>query len=117
MTADLHDHAVAAISHLPLLAAVALVEAVAGDPTNWTKVGPLAASGWRDMTRLARGDVDMAAGILATNRRAVTAQLRAYRTAIDGWIAALESDGDEGQLRDWLAAARAALERDPGVTR
>lgn len=116
MTADAHDDAVAAISHLPLLAAVALVEAVAGDPTKWTKVGPLAASGWRDMTRLARGDVDMGAGILATNRRAVTVQLRGYRTAIDGWIAALESGGDKVQLRDWLAAARAALERDPGVT-
>jgi prephenate dehydrogenase len=113
MTADAHDRAVAAISHLPLVAAVALVEAVAGDPVKWAQVGQLAASGWRDMTRLARGDVDMGAGILATNRRDVAVQLRAYRTAIDGWIATLESDGDEDRIRDWLAAARAALERDP----
>lgn len=117
MDADAHDAAVAAISHLPLVAAAALVEAVAGDPTKWAEVGPLAASGWRDMTRLARGDVDMGAGILATNRLALTVQLRAFRTAIDGWIVALQSDGNDEQLRDWLVAARDALERGPSSTR
>jgi prephenate dehydrogenase len=111
MTADAHDRAVAAISHVPLVAAAALVESVAGDPDRWAQAWPLTASGWRDMTRLARGDVDMGAGILATNRRAVVVQLHAYRTAIDGWIRALESDGDEARLRDWLLAAREMLER------
>lgn len=113
MTADAHDRAVAAISHLPLVAAVALVQAVVGDTERWAAAASLRASGWRDMTRLARGDVHMGAGILATNRRATIVQLRAYRTAIDGWIAALESDGNERQLRDWLAAAREALEAPP----
>lgn len=110
MEAEAHDAAVAAISHLPLVAAAALVEAVSGDPTTWGAAGPLAASGWRDMTRLARGDVDMGAGILATNRAAIADQLRVYRAAIDGWITALESDADPGDLRTRLAAARAALE-------
>jgi prephenate dehydrogenase len=112
MAAPEHDAAVAAISHLPLVAAAALVEAVTGDPATWASAGPLAASGWRDMTRLARGDVEMGAGILATNRAAVAAQLRAYRTALDGWIADLEAGtGDEaGELRQRLAAARAAAQ-------
>lgn len=110
MTPEAHDAAVAAISHLPLVAAAALVDAVAGDPAAWGIAGPLAASGWRDMTRLARGDVEMGAGILATNRDAVASQLRAYRAAIDAWIAALESGAGVDVLRNRLATARASLE-------
>ncbi|HET7182487.1 MAG TPA: prephenate dehydrogenase/arogenate dehydrogenase family protein [Candidatus Limnocylindrales bacterium] len=110
MSAEAHDRAVASISHLPLVAAAALVDAVTTDAAGWGTAGPLAASGWRDMTRLARGDVDMGAGILDTNRGAVAAQLRAYRDAIDAWIEALESDADVAALRERLATARAALD-------
>lgn len=105
-----HDEAVAAISHLPLVAAAALAEAVASDPVGWDAARPLAASAWRDMTRLARGDVDMGAGILATNARATAARLRAYRSAIDAWIESLDSGAAPEVLRTRLAAARAALE-------
>jgi len=109
-----HDAAVAAISHLPLVAAAALVEAVAGDAAGWETARSLAASGWRDMTRLARGDVEMGAGILATNGPAVAARLRAYRDAIEAWIVELEGGegGPGSSLRTRLAAARAALEDD-----
>lgn len=110
MGAEAHDAAVAAISHLPLVAAAALVEAVTSDAAGWEAAAPLAASGWRDVTRLARGDVDMGTGILATNGPAVAARLRAYRSAIDGWIDALETGADAEPLRQRLAAARAALE-------
>ena len=70
MSAVVHDEAVAAISHLPLIAAAALVEAVAGtaaDRAGRSEVVELAASGWRDMTRLARGDDAMGAAIVSTN--------------------------------------------------
>jgi len=113
MAADTHDAAVAAISHLPMVAAAALVDAVVGDPAIWGAAAPLAASGWRDMTRLARGDADMGAGILATNREAVANQLRGYRTAIDAWIRALESGEAPDALRSRLAAARAAIDAAP----
>jgi prephenate dehydrogenase len=113
MTAAEHDTAVAAISHLPLVAAAALVEAVAGREAgahDWALARELAATGWSDMTRLARGDPEMGAGILDTNRAAVTARLRAYRDAISGWIDALENDGaDAADLRRRLEAARQAL--------
>ena len=62
------------ISHLPLIASVALVEAVAGTATaqaaDWPEASALAASGWRDTTRLARGDVTMGTEIAVTNAAA-----------------------------------------------
>jgi len=108
MTAEAHDAAVAAVSHLPLVVAAALVEAMTGSE-DWPAASGVAASGWRDTTRLARGDPEMGAGILATNAAAVVDRLAALRTAIDGWMAALE-DPDAAVLRARLAAARAGLE-------
>lgn len=112
MTAAEHDAAVAAISHLPLVAAAALVEAVAlsdGSAEDWPAARALAASGWSDMTRLARGDAEMGAGILDTNRAAVAARLRAYRDALDAWLQALEGAADAAALRSRLEAARDVL--------
>lgn len=124
MTAIDHDLAVAAISHLPLIAAAALVEAVASDTSSWSEARPLAAGGWRDMTRLARGDEVMGADIIATNARPIAGHLRAYRDAIDGWLTELDAMIDESRpvepdeasvarLRGRLATARAELEREP----
>ena len=47
MTPIDHDVAVAAISHVPLVAAAALVESAAADPAAWDVARPLAAGGWR----------------------------------------------------------------------
>ncbi len=98
LDAATHDAATAAISHAPLVVAAALVEAMAGapgepPPETWKVARTLAASGWRDMTRLARGDAAMGAGILATNGPAVAARLRDVRDRLDAWIAALEAVG------------------------
>lgn len=113
-----HDRLVAAISHLPLVASVALAEAVAGgpgepEPEHLAAAAVLAASGWRDATRLARGDAAMGAGIAATNATAIAARLRAYRDRIDEWLVLLETPGgpDEGVLERRLTAARERLER------
>ena len=121
-----HDLAVAAVSHLPLIASAALVEGVAADSERWPAARRLAASGWRDVTRLARGDADMGAGIIATNARPIAGYLRAYRAALDEWLTELDAITDESQpvvpgpervsaLRARLAAARATLEQEPGA--
>ncbi len=126
MEAIEHDLAVAAISHLPLIAAAALVEAVTSDAERWPAARSLAASGWRDMSRLARGDAEMGAGIIATNARPIAGHLRAYRDAIDAWLVDLDAMTDEREpvvpgpervagLRDRLASARASLERESGT--
>jgi prephenate dehydrogenase len=114
MTAADHDAAVASISHLPLVVAAALVESVAGnaDVSDWLIAKRLAASGWRDSTRLARGDPEMGAGILATNATLIADRLAGIRDVLDSWIHALRSEGtDAGALRTRLEAARAALDR------
>ena len=117
MTAADHDAAVAAISHLPLVVAAALVEAVATgvDGTtraDWPAASTLAASGWQGATRLARGDVEMGAGIVATNAPAIAARLRDLRRVIDAWLAELEgADGPApSRLVARLTAARQRLE-------
>jgi len=119
MEAAAHDAAVALISHLPILAAAALVEAAAGaagEPwrADWPEAAALAASGWRDATRLARGDTEMGAGIAATNAVALAARVRAYRDRLDAWLALLEATGpdglpDEAAIRARLDAARDRL--------
>lgn len=111
-----HDQLVAGISHLPLVASVALVEAVAGagdaPPADWAAAAELAAGGWRDTTRLARGDATMGAEIAAANAPALAGRLRAYRDRIDAWIDLLEAPGgpDPAVLRARLAAARDRLD-------
>jgi prephenate dehydrogenase len=117
MTADDHDAAVASISHLPLVVAAALVESVAGPSVGgatWPLARRLAATGWSDMTRLAKGDPEMGAGILATNAGAVTASLKSLRETLDTWIELLEAqDAHTPELRGRLGAARAALQQEP----
>ena len=113
MDAATHDDAVAAISHLPLVLAAALVEAVTG-AADWPAARDLAASGWRDMTRLARGDVDMGAGIAATNAEPLARRILAVREVLDGWLRDLgqgtDGTADVAGLRARLAAARAAID-------
>jgi prephenate dehydrogenase len=113
MGPDEHDRAVAGVSHLPLLLSAALVEAVAAGDDREVALR-LAASGWRDMTRLAAGDVEMATGIAATNAPRLAARARDLRQVLDRWIAELERDPgpDEERLRDAFEAARRATGRD-----
>jgi len=110
-----HDRAVAAISHLPLVVAAALVEAVAGTPdverADWPLAASLAAGGWASATRVARGDPAMGAAIATTNAPALASRIRDLQGVLDGWLAELELDGgpDEAALSDRLAAARVML--------
>jgi prephenate dehydrogenase len=116
MRAAAHDRAVAAISHMPLVVSAALVEAIAGGPgvderDDWRAAQSLAATGWAGMTRLARGEPSMGAGIAAMNAAAVAERLRDVRAMLDEWLAALErTDGpDPAALLARFESARARL--------
>lgn len=120
MDAAEHDTATAAISHLPLVAAAALVEAVAGagdrPRPGWDVASGLAAGGWASSTRLARGDVAMGAGIAATNAGPLAKRIRDYIGALEDWLAELERAGgpDPERLVRRLRAARERLEEGEG---
>ena len=66
-----HDSYVGGISHLPFLLSTLLVEVTSRSPA-WKEMAPLAATGFRDMSRLASGDVEMHHDICMTNQAALT---------------------------------------------
>lgn len=105
MTAEAHDAATALISHAPLVVSAALVEAAAGRP-EWPTAHVIAAGGWSGMTRLARGDAAMGAGILATNASATAAALRSFRDALEDWIDVLEGTPSGEAIAHRLERAR-----------
>jgi prephenate dehydrogenase len=116
MEAAAHDSAAAAISHLPLIVSAALVESIAGGPSeperaDWRAAEILAATGWTSMTRLARGEPALGAGIAATNAEAIAARLRDMRAMLDQWLAELERRGgpDDAALLARFASARRRL--------
>lgn len=72
-----HDGEVAGVSHLPFLASIALMDTAANDPT-WSDAALLAATGFRDMTRLAAGNPEMYRDICLTNGTAIVRWLDQY---------------------------------------
>lgn len=67
MTAADHDVAVAQVSHVPFMISTALSDAVIGN-SKFGEWAPVAATGLRDITRLASGDATMHRDICVTNR-------------------------------------------------
>ena len=74
MSAEDHDRLVSGVSHAAFLLSVAYVLSLSrrGD---WPEAARVAASGFRDMSRLAAGDPELYAGIAATNRENLIAQV------------------------------------------
>lgn len=100
-----HDALVAAISHLPYLLSVALVNAAERLSENDTLLWQIAASGFRDTSRLAAGSVEMMLDILITNREPILAALRTAQGEL-ATLADLLSQGDFDALQAKLEAAR-----------
>lgn len=65
-----HDAYVAGISHLPFMISTTLMSVV-GRSSGWKEMSPLAATGFRDITRLASGDAEMHRDICLTNQAAL----------------------------------------------
>jgi len=123
LDAATHDAAVAAISHVPFALSAAVVRAASGRPA-WSAAARLAASGFRDVVRLAGGDPAMYAAIARTNAAAMLADLDALDAELAALRAALRGP-DAGQayfaqaheLRArWLDDRRAAGRPVPGTT-
>ena len=79
--AELHDRIFAAVSHLPHLAAFALVDELAQRADGDTFFR-FAASGFRDFTRIAGSSPEMWRDIALANREALLVELDAYLAAL-----------------------------------
>ena len=97
-----HDAAVARISHLPYLLSATL--AYAASPQGLSR--QLAASGYRDTSRLSGSDPTMMLNILLTNAAPIRAALADSRAALDR-LDQLLLAGNESGLRAWMDEARA----------
>jgi prephenate dehydrogenase len=104
LPADRHDKLVAAISHLPYVLATTLVLAAQKIATDDPAVWEVAASGFRDTSRVAASEVTMMLDILLTNRAAVSQMLDLAQTQLAQLAEALASE-DEETLRQLLEQA------------
>jgi prephenate dehydrogenase len=104
LSANRHDKIVAAISHLPYTMAAALVLSAQQVAENDLAVWDIAASGFRDTSRVAASDVTMMLDILLTNREDVGQMLEIAQAQLNRFIEALEA-GDENSLRKLMEQA------------
>ena len=105
-----HDHAVAAISHLPHVAAAALclLAGRSGDPI----LAQLAAGGFRDITRIASSDPVLWTSICRSAKPSLLPLLDHYHSLIAEFAAALAAD-DAPALRQLFADAAAYRDNLP----
>ena len=117
MDAFEHDSYVASVSHLPILLSTALVSATSKSPA-WRDMSRLAATGFRDVTRLASGDPVMSLDICVTNREGIVhwineaiKELQQYRDMVSDTV------DEEGVQRLGEAFAKAWEAREGWLAR
>jgi prephenate dehydrogenase len=106
LDAETHDRAVAAVSHLPHLVAFALMDTVARFDAFALDV---AASGFRDTTRIAASDPAVWEEIFLANRDALGTSLRSFERVLAELVRLVEA-GDGAALRAALARIKAQRE-------
>ncbi len=112
-----HDAYVAGISHLPMLLSVALVE-ITGRSPAWQELSALAASGFRDVSRLASGDPQMHRDICLTNPVGISRwlnEMAAFLLDLRDQIEAGDSEAIVALLERAKAQRDAWLDARPGL--
>ncbi len=89
-----HDNFAAAISHLPILLSAALVSSTASNP-SWPEISKLAASGYRDLSRLAMGDPEMSRDICITNQANIIDWIDQYIKELKRYRSLISDGSDE----------------------
>ena len=103
-----HDRLVAGISHLPLLLSVALVSATTKDD-SWQQMSRLAASGYRDLTRLASGNPKVSADICLSNQAAIVSWIDTFIVELQRLRKMVTDETDE--IEKALALANEARQK------
>ena len=109
MTPQAHDAAFAAISHLPHMAAFALMHSILHQDAASDTLA-LGGSGFRDFTRIAAGDPAMWRDILLCNREEILLQTDLLIDALHTFARAMEANNGE-QLHALIAQASDARSR------
>ena len=104
MDAAEHDAYVAAISHLPLMAATAMFTLLQ-ESEAWPELSLLAATGFGDSTRLASTDANIGFDIAVTNRAQIIHWLERYREALHDLQERIADDAGEEELFRHMAQA------------
>lgn len=99
-----HDEVVAIVSHVPHVAASALVDLAADHSGKDGELLRLAAGGFKDTTRVAAGSPDLWTGICLDNADAVAGGVEELRDVLGEFCEMLRLRDAEG-LRAWLARA------------
>lgn len=105
MTAEEHDMAVAGISHLPHVAAAALVNTVRDIDNDTGRLQTLSAGGFRDITRIASSSPGMWENIALSNRDHLLEVLKQMEQKLSDFVRYLEN-GDSGKIYDFFDSAR-----------
>ena len=100
MTAENHDAAFAAVSHLPHLLAFAYFSSVVNQPAGRDFLS-LAGPGFRDFTRIAASNPQTWRDILVANREEVLKQSQRFRNALDALEHVMRS-GNAEALEDLI---------------
>jgi prephenate dehydrogenase len=103
MSAENHDAAFAAVSHLPHLLAFAYFSAVVNQPAGRDFLS-LAGPGFRDFTRIAASDPDVWRDILMANREEVLKQSARFRHTLDAMELVMRT-GNAEALEDLIRGA------------
>jgi prephenate dehydrogenase len=100
----IHDRMLARTSHLPHLAAAALALTVGRERPD--RIGRFCGPGFGDATRIAEGSPDLWLDIIASNRRAVLYELRAFHSGMARLIQLIDRREFAALMR-FLRAGRA----------
>ncbi len=94
---DIHDQAVAWISHLPVFISASLVDACMGEQEaiilQWAQ--RFASSGFRDTSRVGGGNPQLGVMMAQYNRGAILRSLQQYRQSLDQFITYIEQENWE----------------------
>lgn len=112
---DTHDAILAATSHLPHVAAFALVDAFAGDPDQ-REIFKYAAGGFRDFTRIASSDPTMWRDITLANSSALLKALDLFSEHLSQLRGAIAA-GDSEKLFSTFTRAKDARDQFAEVLR
>jgi prephenate dehydrogenase len=103
---DMHDRVVAAVSHVPHLLAVALVNLAGKADNAMPGALKLAAGGFRDMTRIASAPYALWRDILLTNKASIRPLLEEFRSIIGELETGLMTDSLEPMFEDAVRTRR-----------